>query len=102
MGMYRREDTVEVDCFLQVEPEWRNQFGGEKYLADIAVERLTKRAPSRPVPGSVTVKVRLRFPAAVFYPLMPEAVIDVAPAAVRQNPIEVIAVEPPEEPEENA
>lgn len=94
MGRYGRDDMVEVDCYLQAEPEWRNTVGGGRYLSEVFVERLTKRPPVKPIPGAVTVKVRLRFPAAVFYPLTPEAVVEIAPDLVRQTPIEVIAVEP--------
>lgn len=94
MSYYVRGTKIEVEGYIQVEPTWRSRLSqGDKVLDGISIERITKRPPEHPLPGSVTVRVKLRFPSDVFYPLMPRAVIDVSPAAVRQNPIEVEAIE---------
>lgn len=87
--------------YAQVEPTWARwkRTDGSRALDSIRVTGITQNPPRRPPAGSVTVKLNLTLPAAVFETLRPEINIDVPADHVLVNeavhiesdPIEVLA-----------
>jgi len=89
--------THETTFYVQLEPAWSRGTDehGEHRLKAISAARLTKTRPGRPISGSVSVKLTLRVPDAVFLPLRPEAIVVIPESMVVANlPIEVEAVDP--------
>lgn len=66
------DDTAEATCWLHLAPH----FDKRGNLKELRVDRMTK-TPASGEPGGVSIKVRLRLPAALFRPLAPEVTIDV-------------------------
>lgn len=83
--------------YVQVEPVWSrwNRPGtDEKSLDSIRAERITKSKPTKPLSGTVTVKLTVDIPDAAFYPLRPEAVVRIPESLLQLNPLEVVAEQP--------
>lgn len=64
----------DATVYLQIEPEWYH-IGARATLTGAKPVRMTRTKPSRPVGGTVLVKLILRIPDAAFLPLQPEAVV---------------------------
>lgn len=95
------EGTEEVSGFkdatfyAQVEPEWGHAYlDNDPPLRRVKVVRMTQSKPSRPIGGTVMVKLTLRIPESAFRPLRPEAVVVIPEDSTVVQPIEVEAVDP--------
>lgn len=87
--------------YLQVVPKTRRS-GDRVIVTDLDIAAMTKNAPSRPTPGSVTVKLNLTLPDAVFLPLSPEVSVEIPAHGVEVAPlVEAESVPVPVEPEED-
>jgi hypothetical protein len=92
-----RPASVDAPVYLQVEPifaRYKSPVEDERRLQGARVKRMTLTRPDRPLGGSVLVKVVLRIPAGVFYPLRPEAVVVIPESLTEVNAIEVVASDP--------
>lgn len=89
------DGTIDVPVYLQVEPRDRGynfETGRHDGTArSAAVVATTASRPRKPRPGTVTVKVTLRIPAAAFEPLRPEAVVVIPTDLTDPHPVEVEA-----------
>jgi hypothetical protein len=89
-------DTIDVPVYLQVEPSF---YGWDatrqrEFLRGAAMVRATQSRPSKPVPGTLLVKVTLRIAKDAFFPLAPSAVIVIPAALTDATPIVVTADDP--------
>lgn len=89
---------VDAEVYLQVDPEWwqYRDRDAERAVRGARVVRLTQNRPTKPVPGTVLVKVKvtIRIPKAAFLPLRPEAVVTIPEDMTLTAPIEVEAGDP--------
>lgn len=69
-------------------------IGGTARVRSLSAVAMTQKRPTRPRPGTVTVKLTVRVPDAALLPLAPEAVIVIPETMVLPNPIEVEAEDP--------
>ncbi len=67
-------DPVEVEVYLQIEPEW--SLYGDR-VVDAKVVRHTRKPPGLPASNVKTVRAILRIPQAAFAELYPTVVVDV-------------------------
>lgn len=67
-------------AYLQVAPKTRRLPGDRVVVDGLDVVAMTKTPPSRPKPGTVTVKFNITLPDAVFLPLTP--IVDATPLPV--------------------
>lgn len=84
------KDTVETEVYIQLLPEFFT-IAGETRVRRIRLGRTTAKRPSRPMSGSVTVKLTMRAPVAAFLPLAPAAVVEILmdEADLTYTPVEV-------------
>lgn len=82
--------------YVQIEPEWygHSRADGERALRAIRAERITKKRPLQPLPGTVTIKLTVDVPDEAFYPLRPEAIVTIPADLTEHTPIEVTAEAP--------
>ena len=89
-------ETVSTTCYVQVEPEWGYAYGGtQRPLTAIKARKISQKKPDKPIPGSVTLKLRLNIPKAVFLPLEPAADVTFEMSDVVVNRGEVLAASEP-------
>lgn len=92
-----RQGTVEATFYAQVDPQWSSYVhhsDGERLVRSARVDRITQNRPGRPKAGCVLVKLTIRLPKAVFYPLQPEAIVVVPDSMTELAPVEVEAEDP--------
>jgi hypothetical protein len=97
-----RPASVDAPVYLQVEPVFESYVRhgeDERRLQGARVKRMTLTRPDKPLGGSVLVKVVLRIPAGVFYPLRPEAVVVIPETLTELQTIEVVASDPHADPD---
>lgn len=82
--------SVDAVFYVQVEPDF---WGTAGRLRGAKAVRITQSKPHRPIGGTVMCKLTLRFPASVFMPLQPEAVVVIPEGMAAVTPIEVEAME---------
>jgi hypothetical protein len=92
----RTTRSVDATFYAQVEPEWGRSasYDPEPPIRRVRVARITLTRPDRPKPGVVVVKLTLRIPAAAFYPLQPEAVVEIPTELTQPFPVSVVAGDP--------
>jgi hypothetical protein len=95
--MPNQPSHVDATFYAQVLPNsrgWSKDAAGNQILDGARVVALTQTKPTKPKPGSVTIKLTVRIPSQAFLPLAPEAVVVVPADMVEGHPIEVEATDP--------
>lgn len=87
-------NTVDVECFIQIDPDWERHSGHDRPgdVRSAKAVSITQNRSKSPKPGTLTTKLTLRIPKAAFLPLAPEAVVVIPAELLGVNqPVEVIA-----------
>lgn len=95
--MGRNDSHVDAEFYIQLEPNysrWETRTNGEPAVQTARAVRMTAKRPTKPIGGSVMVKLTVRIPKSAFYALEPEAVIEVPEGLVEGTPIKVSAEDP--------
>lgn len=88
---------MKTSFYVQLEPVFSSYVrssDGEHPLREVRATRITQKRPTKPMSGSVTIKLTIDIPEEAFYPLRPEATVTIPADLTAVTPIEVEAEQP--------
>lgn len=88
---------MKTTFYVQLEPVFSSyvrSLDGERPLREVRATRITQKKPTKPLSGTVTIKLTVDIPDQAFYPLRPEAVVTIPADLTAPTPLEVTAEQP--------